>query len=173
MTHVLSGSCRVHRPEVFRGKSRAIAVPEANTTHAGLGRSPRQTRSRGENALRVAVSASLALARPRLIRGFLERTSLQRNALERLVTSAATKLAFQTRDQACGRAATHVPRPRRARTLSWSCLPWGTLSPRLHRVSTVPLGRESLPAENFFGERGRTPSLPSLSTGKNPQNTLR
>ena len=29
--------------EVSRGKSRAIAVPEANTTHQGLGRSPRQT----------------------------------------------------------------------------------------------------------------------------------
>ena len=34
------------RPEVSRGKSRAIAVLEANPLHAGLGRSPRQTRPR-------------------------------------------------------------------------------------------------------------------------------
>ena len=34
------------RSEVFRGKSRAIAVREANATHPGLGRSPRQTRPR-------------------------------------------------------------------------------------------------------------------------------
>ena len=32
--------------EVSRGKSRAIAVLKANTPHAGLGRSPRQTRQR-------------------------------------------------------------------------------------------------------------------------------